>query len=108
AEFRGIMKHPDTPPLGPRGPGVLPFAALALESFRWQATPGKMLFGLRVVDQHLQPLTGPRSILRTLTFMLSIALLWKIIWIFNAFMGGRLLHDRVSRSFVVHKNDLPG
>src|SRR5690554_567882 len=101
------LTHSSTLPLGIGASLVYPFAALVFEASRWQATPGKRLLGLKVVDCNLMPLTWSRSVARLLIFVFTTALLWKAIWLINAFLKGRLIHDRLSKSYVVYARDLP-
>jgi hypothetical protein len=53
------------------------------------------------------PLSKRHSLGRIFTFVVTTALLWKGIWLVNAFLRGRLLHDRLSKSYVVHVSNLP-
>ncbi|SFM21627.1 RDD family protein [Marinobacter zhejiangensis] len=83
-----------------------PVMTLMLEGSSLQATPGKRVFGLRVVNRKLERLHLLHNIGRVVSFCLT-GLLWKVIFILNAFMKGRLLHDRLSGSYVVHRRNLP-
>ena len=94
-------------PLWILAPATYPLAALLFEGSRWQATPGKKLLGLKVVNRELMPLSKRHSLGRIFTFVVTTALLWKGIWLVNAFLRGRLLHDRLSKSYVVHVSNLP-
>lgn len=87
-------------------PGYL-LLALVMESSRLQATPGKYLLGMRVVNQHGLAIPLWHNLLRVIVFLLS-GILWKVIFILNAFMKSRLLHDRISSSFVVRQRSMSG
>ena len=77
--------------------------ALIMECSPLQSTPGKRLLGMRVTNRRLQRLHPLHNLGRILAFCITGAL-WKVIFIINAFMKGHLLHDRISRSYVVmHK-----
>ncbi|MEQ3724294.1 RDD family protein [Alcanivorax sp.] len=77
--------------------------ALIMECSSLQSTPGKRLLGMRVTNRRLQRLHPLHNLGRILAFCITGAL-WKVIFILNAFMKGHLLHDRISRSYVVmHK-----
>ncbi len=95
-------------PLWLAAPALYPLTALLCEGSRMQATPGKRLLGLKVVNPDLMPLSQLHNAGRFLVFVLTTALLWKGIWLINAFLHGRLLHDRISRSYVVHVRHLGG
>lgn len=73
---------------------------LMMECTPLQGSPGKYLLGLKVVNRYGDRLAVWHNVLRVLAFM-ATGLLWKVIFIVNAFMKGRLLHDRISRSFVI-------
>lgn len=74
--------------------------ALIMECSPLQSTPGKRLLGMRVTNRRLQRLHPLHNLGRVLAFCITGAL-WKVIFIINAFMKGHLLHDRISRSYVV-------
>lgn len=74
--------------------------ALVMESTPLQSTPGKRLLGMRVTNRRLQRLHPLHNVGRILAFCITGAL-WKVIFIVNAFMKGHLLHDRISRSYVI-------
>ena len=87
-------------------PGYL-LMGLIMETTPLQATPGKYLLGLRVVNRHGQRLPFWHNGLRVIAFILT-GLLWKVIFIVNAFLGGRLLHDRISRTVVISQRSANG
>lgn len=74
--------------------------ALLLESSTIQATPSKYLLGMKVVDKRNQRIDYFHGIARLLALCLT-GVLFKVIFFVNAFLGGRLLHDRISDSFVI-------
>ena len=74
--------------------------ALIMESSSMQSTPGKRLLGMRVTSRRLQRLHPLHNVGRIIAFCLT-GILWKVIFIVNAFMKGHLLHDRISRSYVI-------
>lgn len=80
--------------------GYLLFSWLA-DCSRWQATPGKYLMGYRVTNRQFQRLGHVQGLWRTICFTLTVPLL-KIGWLVNCFLGGNLLHDRMSRSYVIN------
>lgn len=91
--------------------GTLPaylLMALVLECTPLQATPAKYLLGLRVVNKAGQRLHPLHNLGRVMSLLLLVGFLWKVIFLINAFMGGRLLHDRLSQSFVVRPNAASG
>ena len=45
---------------------------------------------------------------RVMSLLLLVGFLWKVIFLINAFMGGRLLHDRLSQSFVIRPSAASG
>lgn len=76
------------------------FMALIMESTPMQSTPGKFMLGMRVTNRRLQRLHPLHNVGRIIAFCLT-GILWKVIFIVNAFMKGHLLHDRISRSYVI-------
>jgi len=91
--------------------GTLPaylLMALVLECTPLQATPAKYLLGLRVVNKTGQRLNPLHNLWRVISLLLLVGLLWKVVFLINAFMGGRLLHDRLSQSFVIRPNVASG
>jgi len=91
--------------------GTLPaylLMALVLECSPLQATPAKYLLGLRVVNKAGQRLHPLHNVWRVMSLLLLVGFLWKVIFLINAFMGGRLLHDRLSQSFVIRPNAASG
>ncbi|WP_105101423.1 RDD family protein [Microbulbifer pacificus] len=71
------------------------------ECSQWQTTPGKWLLGYRVMDRDFQRVGYLRGLWRTASFLLTVPTL-KIGWFINCFLGGNLLHDRMSRTYVVN------
>lgn len=91
--------------------GTLPaylLMALVLECTPLQATPAKYLLGLRVVNKTGQRLHPLHNLWRVMALLLLVGFLWKVIFLINAFMGGRLLHDRLSQSFVIRPSAASG
>jgi len=79
----------------------------AFEGSRWQATPGKRLLGLRVVDDDGLPPGYVRAALRTAAGLLS----WLSLNI-GHLMAARAprhqaLHDRIAGTRVVRRTDAP-
>ncbi|WP_308366773.1 MULTISPECIES: RDD family protein [unclassified Microbulbifer] len=79
--------------------GYLVLAWIA-ESSRWQATPAKYLLGYRVTDRHFKRVGYLHGLWRIFSFMFTLPL-FKIGWFINCFLGGNLLHDRLSRTYVI-------
>ncbi|MBB3063387.1 RDD family protein [Microbulbifer rhizosphaerae] len=79
--------------------GYLVLAWIA-EGSRWQATPAKYLLGYRVTDRHFKRVGYPHGLWRIFSFMFTLPL-FKIGWFINCFLGGNLLHDRLSRTYVI-------
>jgi len=91
--------------------GTLPtylLMALVLECTPLQATPAKHLLGLRVVNKAGRRLHPLHNLWRVMSLLLLVGFLWKVIFLINAFMGGRLLHDRLSQSFVIRPKTASG
>ncbi|WP_337243349.1 RDD family protein [Luteimonas sp. gir] len=94
-------------------PPMLAFALLALiwfagfEGSRWQATPGKRLLGLRVVDDDGLPPSPVRAALRQAAGLLS----WASLNIGHALAGlaprHQALHDRIAGTHVVRVDARP-
>lgn len=79
--------------------GYLVLAWIA-ESSRWQATPAKHLLGYRVTDRHFKRVGYLHGLWRIFSFILTLPL-FKVGWFINCFLGGNLLHDRLSRTYVI-------
>jgi uncharacterized RDD family membrane protein YckC len=78
------------------------YEALFLSS-SWQATPGKRLMGLKVVDMNFQPISFWKAAGRSLGKILSTIILY-IGFIMAAFTKNKqALHDIMSGTFVVRK-----
>ena len=76
---------------------------IVMTSTAFQATPGMLLFGLKVVSPRGKRLNILHSLLRTTLFLLSTAAFKITVWI-NLFLNdGRLLHDRLSRSMIIKR-----
>ena len=90
------------------------------ESGTWQATPGKMVFGLKVVDEGGQRAPIQQVFLRTwpwwlnllgalgalllITTVLNLLITLAIIGIFCTFFmppGGRCIHDTTAKMYVI-------
>jgi uncharacterized RDD family membrane protein YckC len=84
------------------------FTAWAFYSIVWESTifragPGKLLFGLEVVDEHGAPVTFRRTVRRNITKFSSLGLCGLgIAWcVFDRYK--RPLHDVVAKTFVVRR-----
>jgi uncharacterized RDD family membrane protein YckC len=78
------------------------YEALFLSS-SWQATPGKRLMGLKVVDVNFQPLSFWKAAGRSLGKIVSTVILY-IGFIMAAFTKNKqALHDIMSGTYVVRK-----
>ena len=90
------------------------------ESGTWQATPGKMVFGLKVVDESGQRAPMMQVLMRTwpwwlnllgaigalllITTVLNLLITLAIIGIFCTFFmppGGRCIHDTTAKMYVI-------
>ncbi|MFD1216165.1 MULTISPECIES: RDD family protein [Microbulbifer] len=71
------------------------------ECSSWQTTPGKWLLGYRVTDKNFQRVGYLHGLWRTLSFTLIVPT-FKIGWLINCFLSGNLLHDRMSRTYVIN------
>lgn len=65
-----------------------------------QATLGKLIMGLVVTNKDFEPMTHMQGFFRSLVFHLS-SLLSYIVLIINAMMGDKLLHDRITKTYVI-------
>lgn len=65
-----------------------------------QATLGKLIMGLIVTNKDFDQMTKLQGFLRSLVFHLS-SLLTYIVLIINAMMGDKLLHDRITKTYVI-------
>lgn len=70
------------------------------ESSEYQATVGKWAMGLIVTNKDFERLTLMRSFWRSLIFHLSSSFTY-ITLIINAMMGDKLLHDRITKTYVI-------
>ncbi|WP_444894478.1 RDD family protein [Microbulbifer sp. TRSA001] len=87
---------------------VMPFCFGAYLVFAWlfecsklQATPGKYIMGYRVTSQKFERIGYLRGLWRTVSFAFTSAF-GLIAWIINFFLVGKLLHDRLSRTYVIN------
>ncbi|WP_406827926.1 RDD family protein [Microbulbifer sp. ARAS458-1] len=71
------------------------------ECSRWQTTPGKWVMGYKVTNKNFQRLGYGRGLWRTLSFTLTLVT-YKIGWFINCFLGGNLMHDRLSGTHVIN------
>lgn len=85
--------------------GVLFYLLLApvMEASPLQGTPGKILFGMKVVDKQGKRLNILHTLLRSFMFMLALIAFKVTIWINIFFRDQRLLHDRFSYSRVIER-----
>ncbi|WP_428035411.1 RDD family protein [Amphritea sp.] len=85
--------------------GVLFYLLLApvMEASPLQGTPGKILFGMKVVDKQGKRLNILHTLLRSFMFMLALITFKVTIWINIFFRDQRLLHDRFSYSRVIER-----
>lgn len=74
-----------------------------MEATPMQGTPGKILFGMKVVSPRGRRLNLLHAYLRMLLFSISTGLFKITIWINLIINDGRLLHDRLSGSIVVRR-----
>lgn len=77
--------------------------AVVMEGGRWQATPGKRLLGLKVTDRNFQPLSFTHNLWRVVCFVLIHSFTALFVVVINVFLGGNLLHDRISRSYLINQ-----
>lgn len=68
-----------------------------------QATPGKLLLGLKVTDRRGRRLSVLRSFQRSLCFVLSTLLFSITLWVNLITFDGRLVHDRCSGSLAIRR-----
>ncbi|WP_020411821.1 RDD family protein [Microbulbifer variabilis] len=71
------------------------------ESSHFQATPGKYLMGYKVTNKKFERIGYGHGLWRLLSFTLTLPL-GKIGWLINCFLGGNLMHDRLSSSHVIN------
>jgi len=75
-------------------------ASAVCEASRWQSTPGKWIFGLKVFNRNRERLNVRQSIERGLSFVVSNVGVM-IVWILNfMFSQGNMVHDRMSKTHV--------
>jgi uncharacterized RDD family membrane protein YckC len=70
------------------------------ESSRYQATPGKLLFGLRVINKNQGRIGYFHGLFRCTTFALTC---FGIVFtaLINSWSNGKYIHDRITRSYVM-------
>lgn len=76
-----------------------------MEASTWQASLGKRIVGLKVVNQQGQPLTITRSYWRFFATVICILGFKVVVWInlFLAYKRSMLLQDWVTQSYVIKK-----
>ncbi|MDH5179231.1 MAG: RDD family protein [Gammaproteobacteria bacterium] len=81
---------------------ILIYALMSLigECSSFQTTPGKRLFGLKVFNSDLQRMSYPHGLWRVISFCLT-GLGGYFTMLINVFLGGRFIHDRLSKSYVI-------
>jgi uncharacterized RDD family membrane protein YckC len=72
----------------------------ACECSSAQATLGKLIMGLIVTNKDFERMTSLQGFWRSLVFNLSVLLSY-IVLIINAMMGDKLLHDRITKTYVI-------
>jgi len=77
------------------------------ESLIWQATPGKKLLKLKVIQKTGEALTLPLALLRFLLKILSLGLLYSGFIMIGFTKRNQGLHDLLLGSLVVYENDNP-
>ena len=70
---------------------------------RWQATPGKRMLGLKVMDRNFQPLSFGHNLWRVVCFVLIHSFAAHFVVVINIFLRGNLVHDRISRSYLINQ-----
>ena len=66
--------------------------------WKWGATPGKLIFGLRVVDQTGGPIGIERALVRTVQIPLCLGFVWAS---FDEDRQG--IHDKMAGTYVIDK-----
>lgn len=82
------------------GIGIYLFASWLFESSHFQSTPGKFIMGLRVITASQRKIGLLHGILRTTVFAISSIGFYITIFI-NSWMGGNMIHDRLTKSYVM-------
>jgi len=70
------------------------------ETSRFQATPGKLAMGLRVITKNQERLSYPHGFLRVCIFLIT-SLGFYLTIIINSWLSGNYIHDRMTRSHVM-------
>ncbi len=85
--------------------GVLCYIVLAplMEASPLQGTPGKILFGMKVVSKNGRRLNILHALLRSFMFTLVVAAFKITVWAILFIKDHRLLHDRFSYSLVIKR-----
>jgi len=78
-----------------------------MEASRYQASIGKMIFQLKVVDNNEDPITTPQSFLRMASTLICIIgfpiVLWVNFYLYFVQKENNLLQDIMSKTFVITK-----
>ncbi|MDA0194200.1 MAG: RDD family protein [Bacteroidetes bacterium] len=87
--------------------GVTLFYHGLFESIIWQATPGKKLLKIKVVNKIGEDLTLPLALLRFILKILSLALLYSGFIMIGFTKKNQGLHDILIGSLVIYENNSP-
>jgi len=79
-------------------------AVWLFECSKLQATPGMWFVGLKVTNESFRRIGFLQGLWRSLALAASLGLSW-IAVILNNFLGGQLLHDRASNTYVVNYHE---
>lgn len=86
--------------------GLLAFVYTALFAFMWKGrTPGRLVFGIRLVDKTGQAPEPARAIFRAAFSLVSFGLFLSGFWLALFDRHGQTLHDKLTRTFVVRLQD---
>ncbi len=85
--------------------GMLLYPVLAplMEATALQGTPGKILLGIKVVNQKGHRLNIFHALWRSIMFAVTLAAIKITVWINFFLRGHQLLHDRMSMSMVIRR-----
>ncbi|AFU99840.1 RDD family protein [Simiduia agarivorans] len=75
--------------------------AWIMESGPLQATPAKHLLNLRITNRRFERIGLLHGVARSLAFLFNCCL-WKLGYFINLFLKGELIHDRLSRTYVIN------